>query len=145
LVTEPGAKFVGFTVIAQRLEALMPGAQETYIPLPKKGLVASYAIAADAPYATARSYAWFDGGSARLLRLQPFAEAPAGFRLYYWMMAFHTAALGGWPVKIVLLLAVFSVPVLAYTGTASYLRRKFRAKTPPAAVRVAEVPAMAAK
>ena len=45
-----GKSSVGFAALAQRLDALMPGAQETYIPLPKKGVVAAYAIAADAPH-----------------------------------------------------------------------------------------------
>lgn len=118
------APFAGFTVIAERVEQLMPGARETYIPLPKSGLVAAYAIAADAPHGTARSYAWFDGASAQLLRSQPYAQAPAGFRLYYWMMALHLGYVGGWPVKIIMLLATLAVPVLAWTGTASYLKRR---------------------
>jgi len=124
VVANPAAPFVGFTVIAQRVEQLMPSARETYIPLPKNGLVAAYAIAAHAPHGTARSYAWFDAASAQLLSAQPYAEAPAGFRLYYWMMALHMGYVGGWPVKIILLLAVLSVPVLAWTGVASYLKRR---------------------
>jgi uncharacterized iron-regulated membrane protein len=124
------APYVGFTAIGREVGRLMPGARETYIPLPKNGLVAAYAIAADAPHAVARSYAYFDGGSAKLLRHTPYAQAAGGFRLYYWMMAFHLGYVGGWPVKIILLLGVLAVPVLAYTGAASYLRRKFRSRAP---------------
>jgi uncharacterized iron-regulated membrane protein len=123
-VAPSAASFAGFTAIARQLGQLMPSARETYIPLPKNGLVAAYAIAADAPHGTARSYAWFDGASARLLRAQPYAQAPAGFRIYYWMMALHLGLIGGWPVKIILLLATLAVPVLAWTGVASYLKRR---------------------
>jgi len=124
VAAKPNAPFVGFTVIADRLAALMPDARETYIPLQKNGLVAAYAIAADAPHTTARSYAYFDGGDARLLRHTPYSAAPAGFRLYYWMMAFHIGTIGGWPVKIILLLTTLAVPLLAWTGTSSYLKRR---------------------
>ncbi|MEY2881064.1 MAG: hypothetical protein RLZZ15_3444 [Verrucomicrobiota bacterium] len=120
----PAAPFGGFNALTDRVAALMPGARETFIPLPKNGVVAAYAIAADAPHATARSYVWCDGATGRVLRSQPYAEAPAGFRLYYWMMAFHIGAIGGWPVKIVLLLATLAVPLLAWTGAASFLRRR---------------------
>ena len=124
----PDSPYVGFTAIAREVERLMPGAHETYIPLPKEGRVAAYAMAADAPHAVARSYAWFDGGTGKLLRHQPYAAAPRGFRLYYWMMALHLGYLGGWPVKLLLLFGALSVPVLACTGTASYLKRRAATK-----------------
>lgn len=120
------AAFAGFDAMARRIESLLPGARETYIPLPKKGVVASYAIAGDGPHPMARSYAWLNGADGTVLRFTPFEANVAGFRLYYWMMALHTGLLGGWAVRIIFLLGALSVPVLVYTGTVSYLRRKSR-------------------
>ena len=133
-----GTPFVGFTAIASEMERLMPHSIETYIPLPKEGRVPAYAIAAGSPHQTARSYAWFDGGSGKLLRHQPYAAAPRGFRLYYWMMALHMGYVGGWTGKTLLLCGVIAVPVLAWTGLASYLKRRAAAaaRQHPAPARV---------
>ena len=116
-------KFAGFNAVAARIESLMPHAEETYIPLPKKGLIAAYSIAADAPHPLARSYVYLDS-AANVVRFTPFAQASASFRLYYWMMSLHTAVTGGWVVQLLLLLATLSVPLLAWTGVASYLKRR---------------------
>jgi uncharacterized iron-regulated membrane protein len=105
----------------------MPGAQETYIGPPKNGLVTTYAIAADAAHPNARSYMWFDAGTAALVRFTPYEKASAGFRIYYWILSLHTGVTGGWVVQVLLLFGTLSVPVLAYTGIASYFRRKSRA------------------
>jgi uncharacterized iron-regulated membrane protein len=118
--TESGT-VAGFDVVARAMAAWIPNARETYIPLPKNGVVAAYAIAADAPHTVARSYAWFDGATGQQLRAQPFAEAPLGFRVYYWMMALHLGAVGGWAWRAVLLFGALAVPFLAWTGLASYL------------------------
>lgn len=124
-VASPAGRFGGFDPVARRLSEIMPGAMETYIPLPKKGVVASYVIEADAPHSLARSYVWFDPSTGTALKASPYRQAGAGFRLYYWGMALHTGVMGGLPVQIILLLAALAVPVLAYTGTASFLRRKY--------------------
>jgi vanillate O-demethylase ferredoxin subunit len=130
-VAVPGQKipFAGFDAAERQINYLMPNARETYIPLPKKGLVASYAIAADAPHPNARSYVYLDP-AANVARYTPFAQASAGYRLYYWMLSLHTAVTGGWVVQLLLLFATLSVPVLAWTGVASYLRRKARVRAP---------------
>lgn len=117
--------FVGFQAIADRIEHLTPGASETYIPLPKPtGLVSAYVIASDAPHPNARSYVWYDGASGKRLRYTPFAQATAGYRLYYWMLSLHTAVTGGWVVPMLLMLASLSVPLLFITGTTSYFKRR---------------------
>jgi vanillate O-demethylase ferredoxin subunit len=117
-------KFAGFTAAAATVAQQYPAARETYIPLPKKGIVSAYAIEADADHAIARSYVWLEPGSAHVIKATPYRQAPAGFRLYYWMMSLHTGVAGGPLWQIILLLGALSVPVLAYTGTASYLKRK---------------------
>jgi uncharacterized iron-regulated membrane protein len=125
-----GKDFVGLDVIARNLDALMPAAHDIYIPLPKKGLVKSYAIAAGAPHANARSYVWFNPADGAVLRFTPYARAGTGFRLYYWMLSLHTGQIGGWLAQILLSLGALAVPVLVYTGVASYLQRKFRRSAP---------------
>jgi len=130
----PTPPFAGFDAVERQLNYLMPNATETYIPLPKKGIIAAYAIAADAPQPNARSYVYLDPAAA-VVRYAPFAQASAGYRLYYWMLSLHTAVTGGIAVQLLLLFATLSVPVLAWTGIASYLRRKSRAR-PPIVARV---------
>ncbi len=139
VAASPLAPFVGFTIIAREIDRLMPAARETYIPLPNNGLVRAYAMAADAPHPNARSYTHFEAADARLLRFDPFATAPAGYRAYYWMMSIHMGVVGGWPLKIILLLAALAVPVLAWTGTASYLKRR-AAKAARVVIGVGAVP-----
>ncbi len=125
--------FAGFDVVGRQIAKLMPAARETYIPLPKAGLISAYAIAADAPHPNARSYVFLDP-AASVIRYAPWAQASAGYRLYYWMLSLHSAATGGIVVQLLLLTATLCVPLLAWTGVASYLRRKSRARTPVSVV-----------
>lgn len=126
-----GAKsFVGFNRLAAAMAAQFPAARETYLPLPKKGLVAAYSIEAGAAHPNARSYAYWDGASGALLRAQPYATAPTGLRVYYFMMSLHTGVWGGPVMQIVLLLGALSVPLLTYTGVASWLRRRSNRAAP---------------
>ena len=116
--------FAGFNAVARSMAEVMPGAKEAYIPQPKNGVVVAYAIEGDAPHLNARSYVWLEPATSKVLKTSPYREAGAGFRLYYWGMSLHTGVMGGPVVQVILLLGALSVPVLAYTGTASYLRRK---------------------
>lgn len=140
----PAAKFVGFDRIATAMDAQFPAARETYLPLPKKGLVAAYGIEAAAAHPNARSYAYWEGASGTLLRAQPYATAPAGLRVYYFMMSLHTGVWGGPAMQIVLLLGALAVPLLTYTGVMSWLRRKSAraapASGPPHALPRADAP-----
>jgi uncharacterized iron-regulated membrane protein len=137
----PAAGFVGFEAIGRRIDSLMPQAKETYIALPKSGLVTSYAIAADAPHPNARSYVWLDGSSGTVTRFAPYAGTSAGYRLYYWLLSLHTGVTGGPAVSLLLLCGTLSVPVLLWTGVAGYLRRKSRRSAPVQKEAVAAVPA----
>lgn len=131
--------FVGFTTAAAVIAAQYPAAIETYIPLPKLSLVPAYVIEAGAAHPNARSYIWLEPDTARVVQATPYATAPFGRRLYYWMMSLHTGLVGGPVIPLVLLLGALCVPVLAYTGTASYLKRKY-GRTAPAAKLVAGAP-----
>lgn len=132
--------FAGFDAAASTIATVYPGAGEVYIPVPKKGLVTAYVIESGARHPNARSYVWLEPATAKVIQAKPYAQAAAGFRLYYWMMSLHTGAVGGPLWQIILLLGALSLLVLGYTGTASYLRRKFgrpgvaAAKTPVVAL-----------
>ncbi len=129
---DPAGKFIGFGAVARSMATVMPAAQETYIPLPKKGLITAYSIEADAAHPNARSYLWLDSATAKILQPTPYRQAGTGFRLYYWGMSLHTGVMGGPVVQLFLLLGALAVPVLAYTGTASFLRRKYASPARPA-------------
>lgn len=126
-----GRNFAGFEPVAREVRRLMPGAAEYFIGFPAKGIVNTYAIAADAPHPNARSYAWFHPVTVELLGRRPNAEAPFGYRLHYWLLSLHTAMAGGPAFAMLLLLGALSVPVLAYTGLMSYLGRGRTTSPPP--------------
>lgn len=127
------ATFAGFDAALRSVLSRYPGAREAYIPLPRKGIIPAYVIEADAVHPNARSLVWLEPATARILRATAYSQAGAGHRLYYWMMSLHTGELGGPVVQIILLLGALTVPVLVYTGAASYLQRKFRPVTTTAA------------
>lgn len=135
--------FAGFEAVARRVESVMPAAQETYIATPKNGLVTAYTIEADAAHPNARSYVWLDADTASVVRLTPYEKASAGFRLYYWILSLHTGVTGGIAVQVLLLFGTLSVPVLAYSGVASYLQRKSRVKSTAPAATTSQSPAPA--
>ncbi|WP_377705131.1 PepSY domain-containing protein [Pseudoduganella sp. UC29_71] len=80
------------------------------------------AVARDAPHANALSYFYFDPASGALLRHTPYAAHSRGHRAYLWMLALHYGWIGGLAGQAILLLGALAVPLLAWTGTASYLR-----------------------
>lgn len=142
------AKFVGVNAIARSIETVAPATREIYIALPRRGNVSTYYVAQSANHPNARSYLWFNPADGKLLRYIPYEKASRGFRLYYWMLSFHTGMIGGWPVQLLLFLGALSVPFLFYTGTASFLKRKFgrtvRATAPPREAPLGSAPTAAA-
>ncbi|MEO6873583.1 MAG: PepSY-associated TM helix domain-containing protein [Opitutaceae bacterium] len=119
------AAFIGFNAVASSIAAVFPGAEEGYIPMPKKGLITAYVLEAGAAHPYARSYVWLEPSAAKIIRAAPYRQAGTGYRLYYWMASLHTGQIGGPVVQFLLLCGALSIPVLAYSGTASYLRRKY--------------------
>ena len=109
----------------QRAQALAPQPREALIYVGGAS-VEAWLIARDAPHANARSLLWLDPVSGATLRFVPYPQASAGHRLFYWTLSWHTGQIGGWPVQLLLLAGALCIPVLAYTGIGSYLRRKRR-------------------
>jgi len=123
-IAHPAPGFGGYTVMAAQLDRSVPQAGEHYIGAPKNGVVPTYAVGRDATHPNARSYVWLNSVSGAALKSSPYAAAGVGFRLYFWMLSFHTGEVGGWPVRLMLCSGALALPVLICTGLTSFLLRK---------------------
>jgi vanillate O-demethylase ferredoxin subunit len=81
-------------------------------------------IERDAPHPNARTMVYLDPASARIVRHEPYATSPAGYKLYRWLCSLHMGYVGGPIGQLVLLAAMSCVPVLAFTGIRSWVRRR---------------------
>jgi len=123
------APFVGMEAIARRVDGLAPRSQSTLIHFPEKGLVEAFAISRDAPHPNARTYVWLDQSTAEVVRATPYAESSAGSKIAFWALSIHMGQVGGLFAQWLLFFAALAVPVLAWTGTTSYLKRRAAKKT----------------
>jgi vanillate O-demethylase ferredoxin subunit len=117
----------------QRAQAVFPGSQEGVLRIPRKptDAIEVFTIDADASHPNARNYVYFDAYSGSLLQSISSAQSPMGLRIYFWIISLHTGAVGGPLVQLLFLLGMLGVPVLAYTGFASYLKRRAQAAAQP--------------
>jgi vanillate O-demethylase ferredoxin subunit len=141
-VAVPGAKPLPLEAQWQRVKAAFPPAQEAVIRFPRKptDAVEAFTVNADAAHPNARNYIYLDPVTGSVLKSIPYAESPTGLRIYFWLVSLHTGAVGGPIVQLLFLLGMLGVPVLAYTGFSSYLRRRFQRKAEAAIdVRVAAI------
>ncbi len=122
----PGTPLVALEQIWQRAHAELPDFQSANVYFPKAGSNATeiWIVGADAPHPHARSQYYVDAATGELLRATPQAAASAGHRLFFWMLAWHLGQAGGPVTQVLVFLATLCVPVLAVTGTWSYLRRR---------------------
>jgi vanillate O-demethylase ferredoxin subunit len=98
----------------QKLQLRMPHIPDTPVVLE--------VVERGAPHPNAISYFYFDPASGALLHHTPYAANPRGHRIYLWALALHYGWIGGVTGQLILLLGALLVPLLAWTGTASYLR-----------------------
>jgi ferredoxin-NADP reductase/uncharacterized iron-regulated membrane protein len=110
--------------------SLVPAAREIILTYPRKASspVEIYVIERNAPHPNARTYLYLDPYTGEALRFEPYATSSVGNRIYRWLGSLHTGNVGGLPVQLLLFAGILGVPVLAYTGIRSYLRRKFIAR-----------------
>jgi len=83
-------------------------------------------VGPDAPHAQAFSYLTLDPYSGQVLRFTPYAKNSLGEKIYLWALSVHYGWVGGLLGQLLLLIGALAVPVLAYTGIGSYLRRRFK-------------------
>ena len=133
----PGAATLSYESHWQRALVAFPATREAILRLQRKpdDAIEIYAVDADAPHFNARSYIHFDAYTGRTLSVVPYAAAPLGTRIYYWIVAIHVGGVGGPIVQFLFLLGMLGTPVLAYTGIASWLKRRAHRAAHPAPMR----------
>jgi ferredoxin-NADP reductase/uncharacterized iron-regulated membrane protein len=120
----------------RQVQALVPNPGETlmHFPNPRKPKEALdiFTVTRDAPHGFARTMIYLDPYTGNVEKFVPYAQASLGHKVYFWMLSWHMGLVGGKTANllfpIVLMFGALGVPFLAYTGTASYVRRKFRSK-----------------
>ena len=112
----------------QRVQAIAPAPAEALLKFPRKDKADSpmegFVIERGAPHPNARTMVFIDAYSGQTLRHKSYADSSPGHKLYFWTLSFHTGQVGGVLVQAILLVAVLTIPLLAYTGVSSYLRRR---------------------
>jgi vanillate O-demethylase ferredoxin subunit len=138
-----GAKPTPLDAHWQKALATFPGAQEGVFRFQRKpdDAIEIFTVDAAASHPNARSYVYFDAFDGRTLKTTAYSQLPAGLWIYFWLVDLHTGSIGGPIVQVLFLLGVLGVPVLAYTGIASWLKRRaLEASQPmPTAVRVLSI------
>lgn len=130
-----GASRLSMEAFWQRAQALMPQPADALLKFPTEkadSALEGFLIARGAPHPNARTLLSIDAYSGKTLRFTPYAANSLGHKLYFWTLSFHTGQVGGVPMQIGLLFGALTVPIMAYTGFASFLRRR-RAPLPRAA------------
>jgi vanillate O-demethylase ferredoxin subunit len=132
------AQPVAMESLWQRAQALMPQPREAVLRYPRKPqeAVEIFLVGSDAPHSNARSYLYLDAYTGEVLRFTPYAQSSPGFKFYSLLVPLHTGEIGGVFVQLLFFLGMVSVPVLAYTGFSSYLRRRFQAVAQPAPLKL---------
>jgi ferredoxin-NADP reductase len=118
----------------RHVQALVPNPGETLIHFPSarkpKEALDIFTVTRDAPHAFARTMIYLDPYTDKVAKFIPYAQASAGHKLYFWMLSWHMGLVGGKAGSLffpaLLMFGALGVPILAYTGASSYIRRKFR-------------------
>lgn len=126
----PGVQRLTMEAAWQKAREMVPSPKDILIHYPRKKRdpYDMYIIAPDAPHPNARTYLNLDAYTGKVLSYTPYAENTLGHKLYFWTLSLHSGEVGGLAGQLILLCGALSVPVLAYTGFSSYLRRRKRAE-----------------
>ncbi len=105
--------------------ASTPGFQKVQIRLPAKAGLPTVleVVERDAAHANAVTYIQLDPISGKVLLHMPYAANSLPHQAYLLAAAVHYGWAGGWPVRLLLVFGTLSLPLLAWTGVASYVRR----------------------
>jgi ferredoxin-NADP reductase len=124
---QAGAGRLSMEEFWQRAQALSPQPADALLKFPSSNPDAAlegFLIEKGAPHPNARTLVSLDAYSGKVLRHTPYAASSPGHKLYFWTISFHTGEVGGVPGQVALLAGTLAVPVMAYTGFASFLRRR---------------------
>jgi len=83
----------------------------------------------DAPHPYATGLLRLDAASGARIGYTPYAATGIGHRAYGWALSLHYGLAGGIAQQVLLFLAMLAVPVLAWSGLASFLARRRGALT----------------
>ena len=135
---QPGVPRLSMQAFWQRVQALEPDAADALLKFPKgkNAPLEGFSLTRDAPHPNARTLFALDAYTGQVLSHTPYPASSAGHKLYFWMLSLHTGQVGGAAGQALLLAGVLMVPLLAYTGAASFLRRRRVAAERPIPVRV---------
>jgi uncharacterized iron-regulated membrane protein len=134
IATPTGAPRLSMEALWQRALAIVPHPADALLHYEAKPGAAMdiYLVEQGAPHVNARSMLYLDPSTGATLRYVPYADSSAGSKLYFWTLSLHTGHVGGLFGQLLLLAGALCVPVLAWTGIGSYLRRRARAAAAPA-------------
>jgi len=112
--------------IWRKAEPSLDGPRDVTIRLPRRAgdAVQMSVIEASAPHARARSEIVLDGSTGEVRRYTPYAKTSLGNKVYNWGVAIHTGQAFGLAGALIVFSASLAIPVLAYSGIASWLRRR---------------------
>jgi vanillate O-demethylase ferredoxin subunit len=102
----------------------VPNPQRTQVRIPAEpgAPVTFEMVARSAPHANALSYVRIDPHTGQLLQFVPHEANEAAHKAWLFAAALHYGWVGSFVGQLILLLGALAVPVLAWTGTASFLR-----------------------
>ena len=105
---------------------LLTDPRDVTIRLPRKkgDAVQIIVVSASAPHPRARDDLLLDPVSGEVLRFVPYAQSSLGNKIYAWGVAIHLGQAGGWVGSLITFAGALTMPVLAYSGIASWLRRR---------------------
>jgi vanillate O-demethylase ferredoxin subunit len=119
-----GAPPVSLQRMWEQAQGLVPHARRVQIRLPAApGMPVTFEmVGADAPHANALSYVRIAPYGGQPPAYVPYAANPAAHRAFLFAAALHYGWVGGLAGQLLLFVGALSVPLLAWTGTAGWLR-----------------------
>jgi vanillate O-demethylase ferredoxin subunit len=122
----PGAHAASLQGLWEVAQQVVPRPRKTQVRFPAQAgaPVTFEMVASDAPHANALNYVRIDPRNGQLREVVPHAANPPAHKAYLFAAALHYGWVGGIAGQLLLLLGSLAVPVLAWTGVASFLRRR---------------------
>ncbi|MFC3530826.1 PepSY-associated TM helix domain-containing protein [Vogesella facilis] len=124
----PGAARLPLDLLVRNAAQALPGARLVDIKYESKAgkpLLLRWRQAGEL-HPNGRSNVEVDPYSGRLLRVTPVAQAAPAVRLTSWVYGLHTGSIGGWPLRVLLLLAGAGLALLSASGVYQWLARRHK-------------------